>query len=329
MKETPNASRLLKTWEILQSETDADHPIDTVALQEKLAAMGLPCDRRTIYDDIKTLNANGCEVLKERGRRNRYYVVDRGFDEAELHILMDAVQSAGFISDKKTKELTDKIARLSGSRTAEVLKKNIVRFNTVKTTNESVYYNVDTVVTAIQRNKKVSFLYFDYDDRRQKVYRKEGQKYVVSPVFTAFSDDNYYLVGFNDKYNNVSPYRIDRMEKVSVVDEEPDEEQKAKISKLADKKIWFNMYTGESQKVTFAVKDENRILGVVYDRFGKDITFVRGKGDTVRFSAEVQLTPTFFGWLFSLGDNVKVVAPASVVERVKEEIASRLSLYDD
>ena len=329
MKESHNGIRLLKIWEILRSETDENNPIDTVALQAKLAEAGMKCDRRTIYDDVRMLNEHGFEVLQTRSRSNRYYVVDRSFDEAELHILMDAVQAAGFITEKKTAELIDKIAHLAGSRTAELLKKNIVRFNTVKSVNEAVYYNVDTISAAIQQNKKISFLYFDYDDRRQKVYRKEGQKYVVNPVFTAFSEENYYLVGFNDKYNNPSPYRVDRMEKVEILNEDVPVAQKAKIEKVADKKIWFNMYTGETKKVTFSIKDDNRTLDVVYDKFGKDVAFVRGKDGLAKFSADVQLSTTFFGWLCSLGDQITVTEPADVVDWVHSELAKRAALYSD
>ena len=329
MKESHNGVRLLKIWEILRSETDEKNPIDTVALQEKLAEAGMKCDRRTIYDDVKMLNAHGFEVLQVRSRSNRYYVVDRSFDEAELHILMDAVQAAGFITDEKTAELIDKISHLAGSRTAELLKKNVVKFNTVKSTNKWVYYNVDTITAAIQRGKKISFLYFDFDDRRQKVYRKEGQKYVVNPVFTAFSEENYYLVGFNDKYNNASPYRVDRMEEVEILDEDVPVAQKKAIEKLADKKIWFNMYTGETKKVTFLINDDARTLDVVYDKFGKDLAFIRGKDGSIRFSANVQLSTTFFGWLCSLGDQIKVAEPAEVVDWVKEQLSRRVALYED
>lgn len=329
MKETHNGIRLLKLWEILRTETDENNPIGTVALQKRLAEMGLPCDRRTIYDDVKTLNEHGCEVLQERSRSNRYYVVDRGFDEAELHILLDAVQAAGFITDKKTAELTDKIAHLAGSRKAEILKKNIVRFNTVKSANESIYYSVDILLTAIQEGKKVEFLYFDYNERHQKVYRKEGKKYLVNPLFTAFSEENYYLVGFNDKYKNLSPYRVDRMEQVRLVDESIDPKEKSAIEKTADKKTWFNMYTGESKKVTFSVVPDNRALGIVYDKFGKDISFVRHRDGTVNFTVEVQLSPTFFGWLCAQEENVKVVAPQKVVDWIKEGFLRLQKRYED
>ncbi|MBR1746859.1 MAG: WYL domain-containing protein [Clostridia bacterium] len=329
MKESHNGVRLLMLWEMLSTETDEKNPLGTVAILQRLASKGMKCDRRTLYDDVKMLNAYGFEVLQERSRSNRYYVVNRSFDEPELHILLDAVQAAGFITDKKTVDLTDRISRLAGSRQAEVLKKNIVKFNTAKSANESIYYSVDTILTAIQQKKKVSFLYFDYDNRRLKVYRKEGKKYVVSPVFTAFSEENYYLVGFNDKYGNASPYRIDRMEKVEIVEESIDEKTREKIARLADKKIWFNMYTGESKKVTFSVRDDNRTLGVVYDKFGKDLVLTRGADGYVTFSAEVQLCPPFFAWLCELAPDLKVTAPADVVDWVRRGLTERLRAYEE
>ena len=329
MKKSNNGIRLLKIWEILRSETDENSPIDTVELIKKLDSMGLKCDRRTLYDDVKTLNKYGCEVLQERGRSNRYYVVNRSFDEAELHILLDAVQAACFITDKKTVELTDKIASLAGSRKAEIVKKNIVKFNTVKSVNEHIYYSVDTILSAIKEGKKIEFLYFDYDVRHQKIYRKGGNKYLFNPIFTAFSDGNYYVVGFYDKYEDVSVCRVDRMEKVNIVDKEISPDRKKQIGKLADKKIWFDMFTGEQRTVTFSARDDNKVLGVVYDKFGTDVSFVRHGDGTVTFSADVQLSPPFFAWICELGDALKVVAPQDVVDWVKGEFYKRIKRYEE
>ena len=138
-KENVKRVRLLRIWEILKQESDDNHPIPTTILLSKLKEGGIECDRRTLYNDIKALNEFGYEVMCNRAATNEYYVVDREFDIPEIRILMDAVQAASFITEKKTKELVDKIARLAGSRTGEVLKQNIVDFNSTKGTNERTY----------------------------------------------------------------------------------------------------------------------------------------------------------------------------------------------
>lgn len=183
--------KLLKLWEILSQDSDEDHPLSTKRILEKLKCQGIECDRKTLYEDIRLLNEYGYEVLCEKGQHsNRYCVVDRSFDVPELHILMDAVQAAGFITEKKTAELVNKIASLGGSNRAEVLKTNLVHFNTTKHSNENIYYSVNEIGEAILSEKKLSFLYFDYNEKRERVFRKEGSRYVVNPVATVFFNDN-------------------------------------------------------------------------------------------------------------------------------------------
>lgn len=150
----------------------------------------------------------------------RNELVDRSFDLAEIHIMLDAIQAASFITDKKTDLLVDKLANLAGSRKGEVLKRNIVAFNKTKNTNESIFYSVDEIVRAISKKKKIEFKYFDYDAKHKKLYRKEGGRYVMNPYSTVFSDDNYYLLAYNDKYKTIMHYRVDRMDSVKMLDDD-------------------------------------------------------------------------------------------------------------
>ena len=199
-----NRIRPLKIWEILQRETDEDHPMGTEELRAKLLEFGIDAHRTTIYEDIKLLNECGYEIMSRRGRSNQYYVMDRKFSNPEIHILLDAVQAASFITDKKTTELVDKITQLAGSQKGLVLKKNIVQFNTAKSSNEGIYYNVNEIVTAINQRQKIIFLYFDYDNNHNRVYRKGGHHYVVSPYATVFDDGHYYLVIYDKRYNKMT-----------------------------------------------------------------------------------------------------------------------------
>ena len=217
-----NATRikLLKIWEILCQETDEEHPMESTVLIEKLAELGVPCERKTLYRDIETLCEYGYEVICERGKKNQYYVLDRSFDLPELHILLDAVQAASFITPQKTVQLVDKIANLAGSRKGEVIKRNIVSFNNTKNTNEKIYYSVNEIVRAITKRKQIEFMYFDYDSKHNKVYRKEGNKYVMNPYATIFSNDNYYMLAYNDKHKTIIHFRVDRMDFVRMTDKD-------------------------------------------------------------------------------------------------------------
>lgn len=215
--------KLIKILEILRQDSDEDHYIESTEILSKLATMGIECDRRTLYGDIDVLNDFGYEVLcdKSPGKPNKYCVVDRSFDVPELRILMDAVQASSFITPSKTEVLLDKIADLGGSHRAELLRSNIVKFNTTKSANESIFYSISEINLAIENKKKVSFEYFDFNSKHERVYRRNGKRYFVNPLATIYDDDNYYLICYYGRFEGVVHYRIDRMDRVEMVVNQP------------------------------------------------------------------------------------------------------------
>lgn len=236
--------RALKVYEMLCQETDEDNPLGTSLIISKLKSCGIECDRKTLYKDIKALNDYGFEVMCTRGQSNQYYVVSRKFDIPELRILIDAVQAASFITPSKTKELIDKIASLGGSSRGKVLK-NTTAFNTVKQKNEGIYYNVAALDEGIIAKRQVSFGYFNYDDMGKRIHRKDGERYIVNPIALVFNDNNYYLVCYNDKYQNISNYRVDRMENVCVEESKITKSECTEGFNLAEyRKQTFSMYAG-------------------------------------------------------------------------------------
>lgn len=315
-KENVKRVRLLRIWEILKQETDEDHPMSSLVLLEKLKEGGIECDRRTLYSDIKVLNDFGYEILCNRKTTNEYYVVDRDFDIPEIHILMDAVQAASFITERKTEDLVDKIANLAGSQRAEVMKQNIVKFNTTKGSNENIYYSVNELATAINNRKKVTFQYFDYDEKHKKVYRKEGLNYLVNPVATVFSDDKYYLVCYDDKHGNLASYRVDRMENVAITGEDINETKESKKFDVGRHRTQaFGMYAGETEAVRFEA--DKSILDPIFDAFGEDVKIISIGDNKVTFSAEVQLSPMFFSWCCTFGNRLRITSPHEIVEKFK------------
>ncbi|MBR2335340.1 MAG: WYL domain-containing transcriptional regulator [Clostridia bacterium] len=315
-----NRIRPLKIWEILQRETDEDHPIGTEELRARLLECGIEAHRTTIYEDIRLLNECGYEVMSRRGRSNQYYVVDRSFSNPEIHILLDAVQAASFITEKKTGELVDKIAQLAGSQKGLVLKSNIVQFNTAKSSNESIYYNVNEIVSAITKHQKIIFLYFDYDTNHNRVYRRDGHHYVVSPFATVFADGHYYLVIYDKRYNKMTNYRIDRMERVEIIDELADTPPDELTFDIANyKKSLFGMFAGKTTKVS--IEADHTLVDAVFDLFGEKTKILSSGDKSIRFSADVQISPLFFGWCCSFGDKLRVLAPESVKEELKEYTA--------
>ncbi len=324
--------KLLKLWELLKNETDESCPMDTVEIIDRLSKMGIDVDRKILYADIELLDKYGFEVMKERGKRNRYYVMDRSFNLPEVRILMDAVQAAGFVTEKKTEELIDKIASLAGSKRGEALKENIVRHSTVKSTNESIFYSVDTIISAIESGRKITFNYFSLDIKREKSYRTKKdepgtiKQYTVNPVYMVLDNDQYYLVCYDDKHMTPANYRIDRMDRVRALDEPITPNSAIDNLDLAEHtRQMFSMFSGNVEKVVFEI--DRSLLDVVYDRFGTEIDIFETKDKRLRCKCEVQTGQMFIAWCCSFGSRLKVVSPPSFVKRVKQHLEQTLETY--
>lgn len=310
--------KLLKLYELLRQETDEDHPLTTMSIVARLEEMGISCERRTVARDMAILNEKGYEIMcRQVGKEKGYYIEDRSFSVPELKILIDAVQAAGFITDKKTAALIDKISDLGGSHRAELLKSNMVCFNTRKHTNEAILYNIGFLEEAIQERKKVVFCYYDLNEKREKIYRRNGHHYIVEPVALVFNEDNYYLIAYSASHDNTTNYRVDRMEKVNVTDEfitEKALDLRDRVNEYTEQA--FKMYGGDQENITIQFID--KLIGVVYDKFGESTKITRIDKDNCIATVRVQISPTLWGWLFQFVGQMKIISPDTVIEKFKE-----------
>lgn len=314
--------KLLKLLDMLRHETDEQHPLTTTQICAKLGDMGIVCDRRTLPRDIATLNNQGYEIMSVMvGHDKCYYVEDRSFSIPELKILIDAVQAASFITDKKSAELVEKIASLGGTHRAEILKSNMVCFNTRKHSNEHIYYNVDTLESAIQDNKKVIFYYYNLDENGNKVYRRNHHHYVVEPVGLVFNEDNYYLMVYSSRHDGTANYRIDRMEEVEIIDEDICEKAISLRDSVAGyTEQAFKMFGGPLENVV--IEFERSLIGAVYDRFGEGTRMTATSGEKCIASVKIQISPVFWGWLFQFAGDMKIVSPPHLVQECKKIVST-------
>lgn len=326
-KENKAKIKLLKLYELLQRETDEDNYLETAEILQKLAEEGIVCDRNTLHKDIETLNESGYEVLceKEKGKPNKYGIADRTFSVSELRILTDAVQAAAFITPKKTEMLVEKIAGLGGKTKAEILKRNAVKFNTTKCKNESVLYSVSEISSAMENGRKISFRYFHYDINHTKIYRRNGDKYIVNPLATVYDDDNYYLISYDGKHNDVVHYRIDRMDGVEMLPEAIDPYSGDEKELPKHRQTLFEMYQGETKQVVFEA--DRVIIDRLYDTFGEELMLEPAVNGKIKFKADVQISPTFVVWCLSFGDKLKVISPTEVVEELAAYTEKIYKLY--
>lgn len=303
--------KLLKLLELLRQETDEDHPMRTNDICSRLEQMGISSERRTLAMDIATLNKYGYEIMSRRvGKGKGYYVEDRSFSIPELKVLIDAVQASNPITEKKSEELISKLADLSGSHRSELLKRNVVKFNTIKHTNELIYYTIDSLEKALRTDKKISIVYFHLDENGEKIYHTDKGIHEVEPLSLIYDSNEYYLTCYDPDSNENRNYRLDRMERAELLDDVICDETRARRRGIARYKASiFRMYGGETRKVT--LEFDSSVIESVYDTFGEE-TKIKPCGQWFSARVDVQVSPTFWGWVFQFVGKMRIAEPNDV-----------------
>ena len=312
--------KLLVLYDLLKEDTDEMNPLTTDEICLRLEEMGIVCDRRTLSKDIDLLNETNHEVLSKRiGHAKAYYVPELKFSMPELKIMMDAVHSASFITKKKEKELIEKIAALGGSHKAELLKRNQPCYNTCRHSNEYIYYIINECETALQQKKRLSFYYFDLDEKLNHVYRKGKKLYEVNPMALILNNSNYYLMCYSAKYDGITNYRLDRMEEASVLEKPVDDAAIIHSADIGDyTRQVFSMYGGPAESAVLQFSRD--LIGVIYDHFGEDTPIIRRDSDTCVATVQIQQSPTFWGWFFTFGDRIRILDPEPLISAWKEQV---------
>ena len=302
---------------IMLAKTDDEHALTMPQIMEELEKYDVTAERKSIYADFQDMTDKfGIEIIKEQiGRETYYHVGSREFELAEVKLLIDAIQSSKFITQTKSRELITKIKSFVSEHQAKQLQRQVYINDRVKTMNESVYYNVDDIHTAINQNKKIRFKYYKWDINKKLVPRHNGDWFVVSPWALTWDDENYYMVAFDNLDHKIKHYRVDKMMRISIEEEQRNGKEAFKNFDMAEySKATFGMYQGQKTKVK--IRLANYMCGVFIDRFGKDISFRPIDDEHSEFHVDVNVIPQFFGWIFSLGKDVKVVGPEEVVEEL-------------
>ena len=314
--------KLLYLMKILLLQTDETHSLSVGELISKLAEHGVNAERKTIYDDIEALRQFGLDIVMEKTKAYGYHIAGRDFELPELKLLADAVQSSKFITEKKSLELIKKLESLASIYDAGKLRRQVFIHNRVKSMNESIYYSVDTLHEAITDGKKISFRYFDYDIRKEGVFRKGGAPYIVSPIALSWSEENYYLISHSDEREGFTHFRVDRMRDVEKLEEDRNVGDGALNLANYSKKV-FGMFGGAETDVRLRVS--NQLAGAIIDRFGKDVIIVPDGEAHFTVSLRVVLSPVFHGWLFQFGELCEVLSPQCLRDDLKRRAEAFLS----
>ena len=312
---------------IMLEKTDDDHALTMPQIQKELGRYDVTADRKSLYDDLEALKVLGLDIIGEKnGLGYTYHVGKKNFDLAELKLLVDAIQSSKFITEKKSNDLIKKIAALASNYEASQLKRQVVVHGRVKTMNESIYYIVDDIHRAIAENRQISFKYMRWTKEKKMVPRKDGL-YKASPWALTWDDENYYMIAYDSEEEKIKHFRVDKMKSIMVLREDRDGRGTFEGFDLAGySKMNFGMFHGTATKVRIAFKDE--LVGVFLDRFGKDIPITdskeKGWSET---SVIVAVSNQFLGWIFALGTDVKILSPSEVAEQLEQEAKAVAKMY--
>ena len=320
--------KLLYLAKLLYEKTDDEHFLTTKEIASLLCEYDIEVERKTLSDDIDRLREFGVDIICNKvGKNNCYNIGNRSFELAELKMMVDLIQSSRFITDKKSKALISKLEKLVSENEASQLDRQVFITGRLKAENEQIYYNVDLIHRAINEDHQVKFQYFQWDIEKEPRLKHDGAFYEVSPWALAWDNENYYLVGYDENQKAKHHYRVDKMVSISVSDRKRSKQDNGEmLDEATYSKRVFGMYGGKEEKVRFKVA--NSKVGIVIDRFGRDITIEKKNDETFEFEALVAVSDQFLGWVLSLGNDVKIIGPESVVDRMRGMIEERMMLYD-
>ncbi len=315
--------KLLYIAKLLYEQTDEEHGVTLKEIADCLERQGIPCERKAVYLDLEALRGFGLDIELVHRKQFEYRLVSRTFQLAELKLLVNAVESSKFITKKKSIELIKKLESLASKQQARELHRTVYVDGRVKNMNESIYYTVDTVHSAVARDKKLEFKYFDYSRDKKRVLRHDGFTYVVSPLALTFSQDNCYLFAYTPAHDEVRTYRVDKMKDAAVSEfsrEIPERFRDFDPARAAA--VRFDMFSGERTRVTLSFPD--RLSSMVVDRFGIDCIMVPLDDGHFTVTIDVAVSPTFFGWVAGFGGEVVILSPASTARRYLEALGRAL-----
>ena len=307
--------RLLLLQKFFIEKTDEEHQTDTIKLMAYLEEQNIPTNRKTLRSDINLLTEAGMDIITTPSKPNKYYLGEREFELPELKLLVDAVSSSRFITQKKSNQLIEKLTAMASISHREEMKRNVYPTSRAKSTNETSFYVVDTINEAINSHKKIAFRYFEYDVEKKKVFRHGGDLYEISPYALIWNEDFYYVLGYSEYYEKVVTFRVDRIRDAAVLDDRAKAKPKGfKIEDYAKKT--FEMYDGEEETVRLLCDAE--LMKYVVDRFGEGVRTAISNENPNAFIAtvDIALSPTFYAWVFQFGGGIKILSPKKAVEDI-------------
>ena len=316
--------KILYILDYLERNSHEDHPIRAAELISMLDhEHRISCDRKTVYSDIAALQDYGVDIVSIPGKNGGYYIASRNFELPELKLLIDAVLSSRYLTEKKSKELIEKLCDQCNEHDASLMRRNVLVSGRVKSMNETIYYNVDAIQEAIGQNLQITFRYFDWDITGKRHYREK--EYLASPYGLCQDHENCYLLAFSERHG-ITSYRVDRMSDIQLTATQriPCPELTGKALNEHAKKL-FQMYSGDT--VNVKLRFHKSLVNVVMDRFGKDTMLIPDGEEHFNFTVSVAVSPMFLSWVIGFGSKAKILYPQSVADQCCNLCREALNQY--
>lgn len=313
--ESQNGLLLLRQY--LYERTDEQHPASASDILAFWQQYGIQAGRKSVYTDIELLQNAGMDIVCVKSSQNKYFVGQRLFELPELKLLVDAVESSRFITEKKSTALIKKLGHLTSTAQAEQLNRRIYMGGTPKPENESIYYNVDTIHNAVQKKQQITFQYFEYTPKKEKILKHDGYKYRFSPYAMIWNRDCYYAVGWSEKHGKIAQFRVDRMTAVEPLEQTAVQTLDFDPAEYVRKV--FGMYP--DNLCTVELLCDNEVMRSVIDRFGENVRTETVDEQHFRATVEVAPSPPFFSWIFTFGGKIRIISPLTVLEEMRDMAA--------
>ena len=316
--------KILYILDYLQKNSHENHPVrasDIISMLDR--QHNISCDRKTVYSDVAALQEYGIDIVSLPGKNGGYYIASRNFELPELKLLIDAVQSSRYLTEKKSRELIEKLLNQCNEQDAKLMKRNVLVSGRVKSMNETIYYNVDAIQEAIAQNKQISFRYFDWDLGGKRKYR--DKPYNASPYGLCQDHENCYLLALSERHG-ITSYRVDRMTDIQISNT-----ARVPCPELTGRALHdhanrlFQMYSGDA--VNVKMQFHKSLINVVIDRFGKDTMLIPDGEDTFNFTVNVAVSPMFLSWVMGFGSKAKILYPHSVADALCNLCREAMSRY--
>ena len=316
--------KVLYILDYLKRNSHGDHPVGAKELMQMLDQHGIACDRKAVYSDIRALQDYGVDIETLHGKGGGFYIASRNFELPELKLLIDAVQSSRFLTEKKSRDLIRKLCAECSEDDARLIRREVLVSGRVKSMNESIYYNVDAIQEAIAQNRQIGFRYFDWGIDGKRVYRQKS--YTASPYGLCQDNENCYLLALSPRHG-ITSYRVDRMSDITLTDE-----KRVPCPELTGKKLTdyanrlFGMYSGDT--VAVKLRFHRDLSNVVIDRFGKDTMLIPDGDDHFVFTVQVAVSPLFLSWVIGFGSKAQILYPQSVIDECRALCKEVLGQYE-